>query len=293
MDRPTRPTPAWAPTLVLGAILSVQFGGALAVTLIPLAGVMGSVLLRLTLAALILLVAVRPARRGHRARDWWVVAWFGLSLAVMNSAFYGAVARLPMGVAVTLEFLGPLALAAATSRNVRDLFAVALALAGVLLISGALWTPWARLDLVGIGLALVAGAAWATYIIASGHTARHFGGIDGVAWAMLIAAALVAPWGLLDAGGRLVGGEVLARGLGVALLSSVIPYSLENVALRWIVPSVFGILLSLEPAAAAVAGLLVLGQRLSGGEWVGVALVVTASIVIRAAPGHGRAVRSG
>ncbi|WOP19991.1 EamA family transporter [Raineyella sp. LH-20] len=292
MDRRARPTPAWAPTLVLGSILSVQFGGALAVTLIPLAGVMGSVLLRLTLAAVILAVAVRPSWRGHRARDWWVVLWFGLSLAAMNSAFYGAVARLPMGVAVTLEFLGPLTLAAATSRSVRDLLAVALALAGVLLISGALWTPWTQLDLVGIGLALLAGAGWAMYILASGHTARHFEGIDGVAWAMLIAAVLVTPWGLVDAGGRLLGGQVLGRGLGVALLSSVVPYSLENIALRWIAPNVFGVLMSLEPAVAAMAGLVVLGQRLVGTEWAGIALVIAASIVIRVAIPGRRALRS-
>ncbi|WP_422395997.1 EamA family transporter [Raineyella fluvialis] len=197
MDRGARQTAGWPLALVLTAIVSVQFGGALGVTLIPVAGVMGAVLLRLSLAAAIMMVAVRPHWRGHRGRDWWVVAAYGLTLAVMNSAFYGALARLPIGVAVTLEFLGPLTLAAVTSRSVRDLSAVALALGGVLLISGALWTPWAELDLLGIGLALLAGAAWAAYIIASGHTARRFGGIDGVAWAMLIAAVLVAPWGAL------------------------------------------------------------------------------------------------
>ncbi len=283
MTRGTRQTPGWPLALVLASIVSVQFGAALGATLIPITGVLGAVLLRLALAAVVMLVAIRPSPRGHRARDWRVVAEFGLSLAVMNSAFYGALARLPMGVAVTLEFLGPLALAAVTSRSVRDLLAVTLALAGVLMISGALWTPWAELDLVGIGLALLAGAAWAAYIIASGRTAQCFSGIDGVAWAMLIAAVLVAPWGAVDAGGRLFDGAAAVRGLGVALLSSVVPYSLENIALRWIAPNVFGILLSLEPAVAALAALVVLGQQLSGPEWAGMALVVAASIVIRSA----------
>ncbi|MEA5154836.1 EamA family transporter [Raineyella sp.] len=281
MTSGTRQTPGWPLALVLASIISVQFGGALGATLIPLTGVMGAALLRLALAAVVMLALVRPSPQGHPARDWWVVAGYGLSLAVMNSAFYGAIARLPIGVAVTLEFLGPLTLAAVTSRSVRDLLAVALALAGVVLISGALWTPWADLDLLGIGLALLAGAGWAAYILASGRTAQRFGGIDGVAWAMLIAAVLVTPWGVADAGGRLFGGATVVRGLGVALLSSVIPYSLENVALRWIAPNVFGILLSVEPAFAALAGLVVLGQQLSAPEWAGMGLVVAASIVIR------------
>lgn len=272
----------WAPALVLASVVSVQFGGALAATLIPMVGVLGSVLLRLALASAVMLVVLSPSWRGHTRRDWWVVTQFGLTLAVMNSAFYGAIDRLPIGVAVTLEFLGPLALAAVTSRSIRDSFAVGLALVGVVLISGALTMPWADLDLVGIGLALLAGAGWAAYIITSGRTGTRFPGIDGVAWAMVIATVLVAPAALITASAGLLAAPVLARGLGIALLSSVVPYSLENVALRWLPPNVFGVLLSLEPAVAALAGLVVLGQHLSPVQTVGMALVVAASVVIRA-----------
>ena len=272
----------WAPTLVLASVVSVQFGGALAATLIPVAGVLGSVLLRLALASAVMLLVVRPSWRGHPREHWWVVTQFGLTLAVMNTAFYAAIDRLPVGVAVTLEFLGPLALAAATSRSRRDVLAVALALVGVVLISGALSTPWAELDLLGMALALLAGAAWAGYIIVSGCTGQRFEGIDGVAWAMVIATVVVAPVALTKSAAALLAVPTLARGLGIALLSSVIPYSLENVALRRLAPQVFGILLSLEPAVAALAGLLVLGQRLSPAQSAGMVSVVAASLVIRA-----------
>lgn len=282
MVPPGNETRLWAPTLVLASVVSVQFGGALAATLIPVTGVMGSVLLRLALAAVVMLLLVRPSWRNHPREHWWVVAQFGLTLAVMNSAFYAAIDRLPVGVAVTLEFLGPLTLAAVTSRSLRDALAVLLALVGVVLISGALTTPWGQLDLVGMGLALLAGVAWAAYIITSGRTGKRFEGIDGVAWAMVIAAVMVAPFALFSTSAAVLALPVLARGLGIALLSSVIPYSLENVALRWLTPNVFGVLLSLEPAVAALAGLLVLGQRLSPLQSVGMALVVAASVMIRA-----------
>lgn len=282
MNLSAAPVRAWAPALVLASVVSVQFGGALAATLIPLVGVFGSVLLRLALASAVMLVVVRPSWRGHSRHDWWVVTQFGLTLAVMNSAFYAAIERLPVGVAVTLEFLGPLALAAVTSRTLRDGVAVALALLGVVLISGALTTPWADLDLLGIGMALLAGAGWAGYIIASGRTGKRFQGVDGVAWAMVIATVAVAPVAVAVSTAALVTAPVLARGLGIALLSSVLPYSLENVALRWLPPNVFGVLLSLEPAVAALAGLVVLGQQLSPVQTVGMALVVAASVVIRA-----------
>ena len=267
---------------MLASVVSVQFGGALAATLIPVAGVLGSVLLRLALASAVMLLVVRPSWRGHPREHWWVVTQFGLTLAVMNTAFYAAIDRLPVGVAVTLEFLGPLALAAATSRSRRDVLAVALALVGVVLISGALSTPWAELDLLGMALALLAGAAWAGYIIVSGCTGQRFEGIDGVAWAMVIATVVVAPFALTKSAAALLAVPTLARGLGIALLSSVIPYSLENVALRRLAPQVFGILLSLEPAVAALAGLLVLGQRLSPAQSAGMVSVVAASLVIRA-----------
>lgn len=266
--------------LVLAAVLSVQFGGALAATLMPLVGVLGSVALRLVLAAAVLMVLVRPRLRGRSRADWLTVGAFAASLTLMNLAFYGSLARLPIGVAVTIEFLGPLALAAALSRRGRDALAVAGALLGVVLISEIATADWAELDLVGIGLAAAAGACWAAYILLAGATGRRFGGLDGIALAMAIGAVAMLPVGLLTAGETLWSTEALLRGLGIALLSSAIPYSLELVALRRLTAGVFGVLLSLEPAAAALAGLLVLDQRLDPIQLAGMALVVAASVLV-------------
>lgn len=266
--------------LVLAAVLSVQFGGALAATLLPLIGVFGSVLLRILLAAIMLVALVRPRWRGRSREDWVTVTMFALALTSMNVAFYASLERLPIGVAVTIEFLGPLTLAAAMSRRWRDIGAVALAVVGVLLISEVLTVPWAQMDLVGIGLAAAAGGFWACYILLSGRTGARFEGLDGMAIALVIGGVAMLPLGLFDAGTSLLDGEVLLRGLGIALLSSAIPYSLELLALRRLSAGVFGILLSLEPAAAALAGLLVLGQTLAPAQLVGMALVVCASIAV-------------
>jgi inner membrane transporter RhtA len=263
--------------LVLAAVVSVQFGGALAATLIPLVGVFGSVTLRLTIAATILLIVLRPRLRGRTTADWLVVSTFGAILAMMNLFFYGAVARIPIGVAVTIEFCGPLILATVLSHRRKDLLAVAGAGVGVVLISGITSTPWAQVDLAGLGLALAAGASWAGYIIFSGRTGTRFAQLDGLAIAMTIAAALVAPAGLFTGGSALWTSDALCRGIAIAVLSSVLPYSLELVALRRLAAHVFGVLLSLEPAVAAVAGLLVLGQRLSALQLLGMACVVAAS----------------
>jgi inner membrane transporter RhtA len=266
-----------APLLVLAAVVSVQFGGAMAATLIPLVGVFGSVTLRLTIAAAVLLIFARPRLRGRTTRDWLVVGAFGTILALMNLFFYGALARIPIGVTVTIEFIGPLVLATVLSHRRKDLLAVAGAAVGVVLISGITSTPWAEIDLVGLGLAMAAGAAWAGYIVFSGRTGARFAQLDGLAIAMTIAAVLVAPAGVITAGSALWTPDALWRGATVALLSSVLPYSLELIALRRLAAHVFGILLSLEPAVAALAGLLVLGQRLSASQFVGMACVVAAS----------------
>lgn len=271
--RPAPPT-----VLVLASILSVQFGGALAVTLIPLVGVFGSVLLRLVLGVAVLLVVARPRLSGHPGAHWRTAVGFGLALAVMNTAFYGSLTRLPIGVAVTVEFLGPLVLAASLSRRPRDALAVLAAAAGVCLIAQVFQVRLAELDLLGVGLALLAGGAWAGYILLSGRTGAAFPGLDGLTVAMLVASVAVVPAGLLDAGSRLATSEALVRGAGVALLSSVLPYSLELLALRRMDPRVFGILLSLEPAVAALAGLLVLGQTLTPIQLVGMSFVVAASV---------------
>jgi inner membrane transporter RhtA len=266
-----------APVLVLAAIVSVQFGGAMAATLIPLVGVFGSVTLRLTVAATVLLVLARPRLRGRTTADWLVVGTFGAILAMMNLFFYGALARIPIGVTVTIEFIGPLVLATALSHRRKDLLAVAGAAVGVVLISGISNTPWAEIDLVGLGLALAAGAAWAGYIIFSARTGARFAQLDGLAIAMTIAAVLVTPAGVITAGSALLTPEALWRGAAIAVLSSVLPYSLELIALRRLAAHVFGILLSLEPAVAALAGLLVLGQQLSAPQLLGMACVVAAS----------------
>lgn len=266
--------------LVLLAVVSVQFGGALAATLLPLVGVPGSVLMRLLFASAILLAWVRPRIRGRSRADWTIVALFAVALTTMNLSFYASLERLPIGVAVTIEFLGPLALAAATSRQGRDVFAVAAALVGVLLISQALTTPWAEMDLLGIGLAATAGACWAAYIVLSRRTGARFEGLDGIALCLAIGGLLLLPWGVLSAGTSLLDGEALTRGLGIALLSSAIPYSLELIALRRLSAGTFGVLLSLEPAFAALAGLLVLGQVLDSPQILGMGLVVVASVAV-------------
>ena len=271
----TRRVPA--PLLVLAAIVSVQFGGAMAVTLIPLIGVAGSVTLRLTIAATVLLVIVRPRLGGRTRADWLVVSAFGAVLAMMNLFFYGALARIPIGVTVTIEFIGPLVLATVLSHRRKDLFAVAGAAVGVALICGITGTPWAQIDLVGLGLALAAGAAWAGYIIFSARTGARFAQLDGLAIAMTVAAVLVAPAGVITAGSALWTPDALWRGATIAILSSVLPYSLELIALRRLAAHVFGVLLSLEPAVAALAGFLVLGQQLSAPQLLGMACVVAAS----------------
>lgn len=271
----TRRVPA--PLLVLAAIVSVQFGGALAATLIPLVGVFGSVTLRLTIAATVLLVIVRPRIRGRTTTDWLVVGTFGTILATMNLFFYGALARIPIGVTVTIEFIGPLILATVLSHRRKDLLAVVGAGIGVTLISGITSTPWAQIDLAGLGLALAAGAAWAGYIVFSARTGARFAQLDGLAIAMTIAAALVAPAGMITAGSAMWAPDALWRGTAIAVLSSVLPYSLELIALRRLAAHVFGILLSLEPAVAALAGLIVLGQQLSWPQLLGMACVVAAS----------------
>lgn len=263
---------------MLAGIVSVQFGGALAATLIPHIGAAGSVTMRLLFASVILCAVVRPRLRGYSAAAWRTVILFGLALGLMNFAFYGSLAHLPIGVAVTIEFIGPLLLSAVLSRRLSDYVAVAGAAVGVVLISEALHVPLDQLSWAGILLALTAGACWAAYIILSGRTGAAFPKLDGLAIAMLIATCFVAPFGLATVGDW--SAPLLAKGLGIAVLSSLLPYSLELIALRRMSAAVFGILLSLEPACAALAGLLVLGQRLHVWQLLGMALVVGASSLI-------------
>lgn len=273
-----RARPGTAPLLVLAAVVSVQFGGALAATLVPRIGAGGSVTLRLGFATLVLLAVARPSVRGRSARDWATVTLFGLALGGMNLSFYASLAHLPIGVAVTIEFLGPLTLAAVQSRRSRDFAAVAAAAGGVVLVSGALETSWSELDRTGILLAATAGALWAAYIVLSQRTGRQFEKLDGLALAMVVATLAVLPLGVGTIG--LWSPGVVGVGFAIAILSSVLPYSLELVALRHLRQQVFGILLSLEPVVAALAGFLVLGQVLGTAQLVGMAFVVAASILV-------------
>lgn len=283
----TRSDAVPAPLLVLTGVVSVQLGGALAATLVPDIGAGASVLLRLAFAAGIMLLVSRPTVRGHSPAAWRTVVLFGLALGLMNLTFYASLAHLPIGVAVTVEFLGPLLLAAAGSRRPRDLAAVAAAGLGVVLVSRVAEVPLAELSWLGILLAMLAGACWAAYIVLSGRTGAAFAELDGLTLAMLVAVVVVLPAGLL--GRHTVGPEHLAKGLGIALLSSVVPYSLELLALRRLSATVFGILLSLEPAVAALAGLLVLGQVLTPTQLAGMGLVVLASVLVLGLSAGGRA----
>jgi inner membrane transporter RhtA len=267
-----------APLLVMAGVVSVQFGGALAQTLVPVIGAGGSVVMRLLFATALLLAFVRPRWRGHSRRAWLTVAAFGVALGLMNFTFYGSLAHLPIGVAVTIEFIGPLALAAALSRRVLDGVAVLAAAGGVVLISEALSVPFADLPWTGILLALAAGGFWAAYIVLSGRTGAEFPQLEGLALAMVVATVVTLPLGLGSVPRWT--GETLVKGLGIAVLSSVLPYSLELLALRRLTAKVFGILLSLEPACAALAGLIVLGQVLRPTQLAGMTLVVAASALV-------------
>jgi len=259
--------------LVFAAVGSVQFGAALARTLFDDAGPAGTVFLRVVFAAIALAVLWRPPVRGHSRDDWRLIVGFGLSLAAMNLCFYEAIDRIPLGLAVTFEFVGPLGVAVAGSRRPIDLLWVACAAAGVLLISA---PGTSGLDPLGIVFALIAGGCWAAYILLSARTGRAFPRGTGLALAMCVAAVLLIPFGIPVGGDALLDPTVIALGAAVAMLSSAIPYSAEFEALRLLPEHVFGVLLSLEPAVASLAGFLVLDQDLGVRELAGIALVTVA-----------------
>jgi inner membrane transporter RhtA len=262
--------------LVLGGIGSVQFGAALAAKLFDQAGPGGVVMLRLLLSAVILLAIARPSVRRRNRRDLAFAVLFGVVLAAMNWSFYEAVDRLPLGVAVTIEFLGPLGIAVAGSRRLLDGFWAVLAAAGVLLL--ALRGGHSGVHATGVVLALGTAACWACYILLSKRVGAAFAQLDGLAIALGVGCLLVVPAGVVEGGSAVLRPAVLAGGLGVALLSSLIPYSLEITALRRLSAAAFGLLMSLEPAVAALAGVLVLGQPLTAVLAVALVLVVTASV---------------
>ncbi|MGD9996340.1 MAG: DMT family transporter [Ilumatobacteraceae bacterium] len=262
-------------TWLLGAsMVSVQIGGGVAARMMEHIGAPAVVMFRQGGAALVLLAWCRPALRGRSKREWATIAAFGCVLAVMNTSFYSAVERLPLGVAVTIELIGPLGLAAVLSRRAADLGCVAVAVCGVALLGG----TGGGLDPVGLVFALVAAGGWAGYILLSRSAGQQSSGVGSLGLAMAIAAALVAPAGL-GAGAALVHPRILVLGGLVAVLAGLVPFSLEMVALRHVPARVFGVLMSLSPVAAALSGLVLLDQGLSARDAVAMLMVIGASVV--------------
>jgi inner membrane transporter RhtA len=261
--------------LVVGAIASVQFGSAIAATLFAKIGPGGAVWLRLVFGTVILLALWRPKLRGYTRYQLALACVFGLVLGCMNLSFYSALHRIPLGIAVTLEFVGPLTVAVAGSRRPIDLVWVAIAAAGIIALTQG---DANHLNPLGVGFALLAGALWGTYIIVNARVGRAFEGGSGLALAMCVASVVILPFGIVQGGSALLEPRSLALGAAIGLLSSAIPYSFEIEALRRIRTSVFGVLMSIEPAMAALAGFIVLGQSLSARTLLGMGLVVVASV---------------
>jgi inner membrane transporter RhtA len=266
------------PALILLGIVSVQVGAGLAKNLFARSSPDAVVMMRLLTSAVVLGVvyrsALRDLRRLHSWRDIGVAAMFGLTLAAMNACFYQALARLPLGIAVTIEFLGPLSVAILASRRRLDLVWALLALGGVAMLA----RGDGAVSVVGVAFALLAAAGWAGYILLSGATGRRFSGSSGLAVASIVGAAAMLPIGIGTAGTKLLDPELLLVAAGVGLLSSVIPYTLELEALRRVSTRLFGILMSLEPAVGALAGLVFLGEILNWQEWLAIVLVITACV---------------
>jgi inner membrane transporter RhtA len=262
-----------APVYALGAIASVQIGATVARRLFEYLGPAGTVFVRVGFGALILLAIAWPRRLRTVTGHWRSVVLFGLIIAGMNLCFYESIARIPLGIAVTIEFLGPLGVAVAGSRKVLDFVWVAMAATGVALLS----LTGGQATLVGVLFALGAAVGWACYILINQRVGRVVPGASGLAFALAIGAVALAPFGLVGAGAHLLNFRNLGVGLVVAILSTAIPFSLEFAALRRLSSQVFGILMSLEPAVGAAAGFVLLGQRLSIRDLFAILLVIAAS----------------
>ncbi len=260
---------------LLVAVSSVQVGSAFADKVFSHIGPGGTAFLRVLLTALVLLILVRPSLRGRSRRELVLVAAYGLTLAGMNWSFYEALDRLPLGVAVTIEFTGPLALAVLGSRRLVDGLWALLAAAGVSLL--ALRGASAGVHAMGVLLALVAASCWAGYILLTKQVGTTFAATEALAIGMSVGTFLVLPAGIVEGGSTLWHPGVLGACLGVAMLSSLIPYTLELIALRRLSTAVFGLLMSLEPAVAALAGVVVLGQSLTAVLAIALVMVVAAS----------------
>jgi inner membrane transporter RhtA len=259
---------------VLLAIVSVQGGAAIAKGLFPVLGAAGTASVRIGFSALLLLLVVRPRLGQLQRQQWRAVVPYGLALGSMNFLFYCALARIPLGLAVTLEFVGPLVVALAGSRRWSDVIWVLLAGAGIALIA-----PWSGhgIDMLGLVFALAAGAAWAVYIVLSQRTAALLPGSVAVTVGMLVAALLILPFGAASGQlSHLTPHWLLLGGL-LAVFSSVFPFTLEMQALKSMPTRTFSILMSLEPVAAAVSGWLLLNEQLTHSQWLAVGLIVLAS----------------
>lgn len=267
--------------LVVVGLICQEVGAAIAVTLFPAVGAVGMVSLRLAFSAAILMLAFRPRLRGRSRADWMTVIAFGLSLAALNVLFYEALARLPLGVAVTIEVLGPLILSVVVSRRASSWLWAGLAFAGIAILARG---GVDALDPVGVVFAAATGVLWVAYILMSARTGQRFERLDGLALAMTVAAIVVVPMGTVTAGASLIRPQLLLLGLAVAVLSSTIPYGLELLALRRLPAATFSILMSLAPVLAALSGLAILGQQLTLLDLLAVLLVVVASMgAVRAA----------
>jgi inner membrane transporter RhtA len=252
----------------------VQGGAAVAKTLFPELGPPGVVFLRLLFGSLALWAIARPQIRGRSRADLQLVAVLGVVLVSMNMCFYEALARAPLGIAVTVEFLGPLAVAVLLSRRPIDLVWVALAGSGVALLANG---GGKAVHTSGIVLAAVAGLFWALYILLSVRVGRRWPGPTGLAPAMVVGGLIAMPWGIISAGRHLGDAQLVGAAVGVGLLSSALPWSMELEALRRLPPAVFSVVLSLEPAVAALAGFVFLHEHLRPRAWIAIGMVVLAS----------------
>ncbi|MGZ9735987.1 EamA family transporter [Flavobacterium sp. GNP002] len=259
---------------VLLAIISVQSGAAIAKGLFPAIGAAGTASLRIGISALILLAVYRPNLKKITVDQWKLVIPYGLSLGAMNLIFYLSIERIPIGLAVTLEFIGPLLVAVLGSKRTIDFFWVLLAAAGIVLIA-----PWSNngLDILGVVFALLAGALWAAYIILGGKISKIMKGGDAVTIGMLFASILIVPFGILGNGLSNLTPQLLGLGVALALLSSAIPFTLEMKALGQLPARTFSILMSLEPAAASICAFIFLQEYLTFNEILAVIFVVIAS----------------
>jgi inner membrane transporter RhtA len=271
---PVSPSMTASVGLLVAAMASIQGGAAVAAGLFPLAGPAGVTALRLVFGTVLLAVALQPWKAKLTSDNWRPVVLYGVALGLMNLLFYEALARIPLGLAVALEFAGPLALSAFGSRRPLDLFWVVLAAGGL-----ALLTPWAGgadLDPLGVVFALAAGSCWAAYIV-TGRRAGAAHGARATALGCAVAALAVAPFGIAQAGMSLLNPALMGPALAVALLSTAVPYTLEMIVLGRMPMRVFGVLMSLEPAIAALSGLLLLHQALGAQQLLAIAAVTAAS----------------